>query len=577
MKKFIQIIVLGLILTSFVSCREVMQFRNSARKTKSQLRMLDRTLKRTKKQLGLDEKKDNVAKDTIDSGYSPIEQKNMLNSYGYLYDAINGKKQTVTSSNFYWDPEKQLYYIRDKKYRQILPDKEVFGWHPYWMGNSWQNYPFELLSTVSYFSYKVDPHTGSYSNPEQIEDWRTTGLIDSAKLKKTKILLTVSSHGRSNNHDFLGDRGKWSVLIDSVTRLIKDRDADGVDVNFEQLPYMKRERFSLFVKQLREQLDNRFNNKKAILSITLPAVDSREIFDITELQKHADLLVIMGYDYNTGNQIQGAVAPLRSVEGHSISLSNTVEFYLNTGIDPSKTVLALPYYGSMWTGELGEKGAVESKFERKVTYREIMNLFSKNLAVNSNAVPFLDQKSMTNYYNFTYPDNTTKEIWFDDDYTLGKKFDYAISKKLKGVGVWALGYDNGYEELWDVIDDRFASQEKIITNPINEQSGYPIKFARFLLLKKDIIITVAIFFFFSVVIGFLITLGDWRVRDSIARNQFHRTIFIGLVFLFLTPLVYLINEMMFLKSNWIYYLVFILGNLSFYLSTFIKIKTHKKP
>ena len=539
--------------------------------------MLERTVNRTKKQLGLDGKEKEDTQDTIELGFTPIEQKNMLNSYGYLYDAINGKDQTVTSSNFYWDPEKQLYYVNDKKYRQILPEKEVFGWHPYWMGNAWQNYPFELLSTISYFSYKIDPQTGSYSNSKQIEDWRTTALIDSAKLKKTKILLTVSSHGRSNNHEFLGDRGKWSVLIDSVTRLIKDRDADGVDVNFEQLPYMKRERFNLFIKQLREQLDNRINSKKAILSITLPAVDSREIFDVKELQKYADLLVIMGYDYNTGNQIQGAVAPLRSVEGYPISLSNTVEFYLNTGIDPSKTVLALPYYGSMWTGNLGENGEVESKFERKLTYREIMNLFSKNIDGNSNAEPFLDQRSMTNYYNFTYPDNTTKEIWFDDDYTLGKKFDYAISQKLKGVGVWALGYDNGYEELWDVIDDRFASQEKIIINPITEQSGYAIKFARFLLQKKDIVITAAIFFFFSMVIGFLITLGDWRVRDSIARNQFHRTIFIGLIFLFLTPLVYLINEMMFLKSNWIYYVVFLLGNLSFYLSTLIKIKTHKKP
>lgn len=539
--------------------------------------MLERTVNRTKKQLGLDGKEKEDTQDTIELGFTPIEQKNMLNSYGYLYDAINGKDQTVTSSNFYWDPEKQLYYVNDKKYRQILPEKEVFGWHPYWMGNAWQNYPFELLSTISYFSYKIDPQTGSYSNSKQIEDWRTTALIDSAKLKKTKILLTVSSHGRSNNHEFLGDRGKWSVLIDSVTRLIKDRDADGVDVNFEQLPYMKRERFNLFIKQLREQLDNRINSKKAILSITLPAVDSREIFDVKELQKYADLLVIMGYDYNTGNQIQGAVAPLRSVEGYPISLSNTVEFYLNTGIDPSKTVLALPYYGSMWTGNLGENGEVESKFERKLTYREIMNLFSKNIDGNSNAEPFLDQRSMTNYYNFTYPDNTTKEIWFDDDYTLGKKFDYAISQKLKGVGVWALGYDNGYEELWDVIDDRFASQEKIIINPITEQSGYAIKFARFLLQKKDIVITAAIFFFFSMVIGFLITLGDWRVRDSIARNQFHRTIFIGLIFLFLTPLVYLINEMMFLKSNWIYYVVYLLGNLSFYLSTLIKIKTHKKP
>ena len=42
---------------------------------------------------------------------------------------------------------------------------------------------------------------------------------------------------------------------------------------------------------------------------------------------------------------------------------------MNNGIDPSKTVLALPYYGSMWTG-MDEDGEVESKFERKVTYRE---------------------------------------------------------------------------------------------------------------------------------------------------------------------------------------------------------------
>ena len=554
-----------------------MKLRNSARKTKSQMRMLDRSLNRTKKQLGLDGKKEETSEESIDPGYSPIEQKNMLNSYGYIYDALNGEDQVVTSSNFYWDPNKRVYYVKDKKYRKILPEKEVFGWHPYWMGNAWENYPFELLSTLSFFSYKVDPASGSYSNPEQIQEWRKTALIDSAKLKNTKILLTVSCHGKTNNNEFLGDRGKWSVLIDSVTKLINDRDADGVDLNFEQLPYMKRERFNLFVKQFREQLDNQINGKNPVISVTLPALDSREIFDILELQKYADIMVIMGYDYNTGNQVQGAVAPLRSAEGKNISLSNTVEYYLKNGIDSSKTVLALPYYGSMWTGDVDKNGDVESKFERKVTYREIMNLFSKDVAVNSGTSPFLDKKSMTNYYNLIYPDNTTKEIWYDDDYTLGKKFDYAISKNLKGVGIWALGYDNGYVELWDVIDDRFASKDRIVTNPITEQSGYAVQLSRFILKKKDIVITAALFFFFSVVIGFLITLSDWRVRDSIARNHLHRAIFIALVFIFLTPIIYLVNELIFLKSSWIYYLVFILGNLTFYLSSFIKIKSHKRP
>ena len=152
-----------------------------------------------------------------------------------------------------------------------------------------------------------------------------------------------------------------------------------------------------------------------------------------------------------------------------------------------------------------------------------------------------------------------------------------MSQNLKGVGVWALGYDNGYEELWDVIDDRFANKEKVVTNPITDQSGFAIRLSQSILKKKNVIIMASIFFFFSVVIGFLITLSDWRIRDSIARNQFHRTIFIALVFVFLTPLIYLINELLFLKSDWIYYLVFLLGNLSFYLSSFIKIKSHKKP
>ena len=137
----------------------------------------------------------------------------------------------------------------------------------------------------------------------------------------------------------------------------------------------------------------------------------------------------------------------------------------------------------------------------------------------------MDKKSPNNYFNLSYPDNSTKEVWYDDDFTLGKKFDYAISKDLRGIGVWALGYDNGYSELWDVIDDRFASKEKIITNPITDRSGFAIRFSRFLLKKKDLVITAVIFFFFSAVIGFLITLSDWKVRESIAKNQFHRAIF----------------------------------------------------
>ena len=458
-------------------------------------------------------------------------------SYGYLYDAINGKNDLITSSNFTWDSTTNKYYVQDARYRHIKDNNEVFGWHPYWMGNAWENYTFELLSTITYFSYKLDPYTGSYSNPEQIEEWRTTAMIDSAKAKKTKVLLTVSSHGKRNNDMFLEDEGKWNNLIDSLTSLVSARKADGVDLNFEQLSYFKRRNFNRFVKLLRTQLDARITYVKPVISVTLPAVDSREIFDIDELDKYADLFVIMGYDYNSGSQVQAAVAPLVSVENIGVSLSNTLEFYLGNGLAPDKTVLALPYYGSMWEGNIDEGGLVTSQFERKVTYREVMNIFNDKYIQDNNIEPILQRESMTNYFNLNYPDNTSIEIWFDDAYTLGKKYDYALSKDLKGIGIWALGYDDGHVALWDLIEEKFASDTIEIENPIAQLEGYPFKASSYLLKNKKVILVSAIFLLFAIIIALVITLNDWKVRDSIIRNLIHRVIFIVLIYLFVTPLV----------------------------------------
>lgn len=576
MKFSSKIIMLLVLLLSISSCKEALRLRSSVRRTQNQVRIFDRSMSKAKESLGIGQSDDIKAEET-EENFAPIEQKNLLNSYGYIYDALNGKNDIITSSNFTWDSVQKVYYVEDPKYKKIKDDKEVFGWHPYWMGSAWQSYPFELLSTISYFSYKLDPDTGSYTNPAQISEWRSTAMIDSAHAKNTKVLLTVSSHGKKNNDLFLSDEGKWGTLIDSISVLLIERDADGVDLNFEQLPYFKRRNFNRFVEQMKTQLSLRITSKKPIVSVTLPAVDSREIFDIEELQKHADLMVIMGYDYNTGTQLQGAVAPLQSVEVKGISLSNTLSFYLNSGIDPNKTVLALPYYGSMWEGTVDNSGATTSNFERKVTYREVMNLFNEEYTQANNISPILERKSMTNYFNLTYPDLTTKEIWFDDDYTLGKKYDYALSNNLRGIGIWALGYDNGYGQLWDVIDEKFSTDAIVVEDPIAQVEGYPIKLSRFLLIKKDLIIVSAIFFLFAIVIGFTITLGDWKVRDSLIRNLFHRVIFILMVYLFVTPLIYLINEYFFLKSDWKYYVAFLLGALTLYLTSFIRIDPFKKP
>jgi len=571
------IVMLGALV--FSSCRrQSMQLRSSVRRTQNDVRYFNRDVSQVKNLLGIETEETADPQDsTSKTLFTPVDQKNIFTSYGYVYDAINGSKDVINSSNFYWDSIQKVYYVRNKKYSKIKPENEVFGWHPYWMGSAWESYPFELLSTISYFSYKLDPNTGSYTNPKQMNEWRNTAMIDSAKLKKTKVLLTVSSHGYANNNSFLGDQAKWGVMIDSVSALLLERDADGVDINFENLPYLKRGSFNRFIEELRKRLNQKFGTKTPIISLTLPAVDSREIFDVQDLQKFVDLFVIMGYDYNTGPQLQGAVAPLIPFETKNISLNNTLKYYLEAGIDPSKTVLALPYYGSMWEGTLGEGGSTSSMFERKVTYREVRSIFNDEFVTKNNLSPILEKNSMTNYFNITYPDNTTKEVWFDDDYTLGKKYDFAITNNLKGIGIWALGYDNGYNELWDVIETKFATDAVPVVDPVGQIEGYPIKVSNYILKKKDLLLVSSLFFLFAVAIGFVLALSDWKVRDSIVKNQFHRFIMVMIIFIFLTPIIYLVNELFFLKSTWKYYAVFILGGLTIYLSSFLKIKSTKRP
>jgi len=581
MKKNQNSFIVILILTALVfsSCRrQSMQVRSSTRRTQNDVRYFNRDINQVKNLLGVEDNGSDPEQDSLKSNlYTPLDQKNIFTSYGYVYDAINGSKDIINSSNFYWDSIQKVYYVRDKKYSKIKPENEVFGWHPYWMGSAWESYPFELLSTVSYFSYKLDPKTGSYTNPEQMQEWRNTAMIDSAKVKNTKVLLTVSSHGYKNNNSFLGDQSKWGVLIDSLSSLLLDRDADGVDINFENLPYLKRGSFNRFMGELRKRLNQNISSKTPIISLTLPAVDSREIFDVADLQKVVDLFIIMGYDYNTGPQLQGAVAPLLPLEKENLSLNNTLKYYLDIGLDPAKTILALPYYGSMWEGTLSEDGSTSSSFERKVTYREVRSIFNDEFVVKNNLNPVLEKKSMTNYFNINYSDNTTKEVWFDDDYTLGKKYDFAISNKLKGIGIWALGYDNGYDELWDVIETKFATDAILVIDPVGQIEGYPIKVSNFILKKKNLLLVSSLFFLFAVVIGFVITLSDWKVRDSIVKNQFHRFIMVMIIFSLLTPMIYMINEVFFLKSSWKYYAVFILGGLTLYLSKFLKIKSTTRP
>lgn len=563
------------------SCTYLQKFDSGVRKTFGQVNRFQRQQKLYSRRLGLDnsiKNKDDDASGTLQK--NPIQQKNMINSYGYLFEGINGVPAGSVINYQSEDSIADYYVVQDQKFRSIPDKNEVFGWHPYWMESSWERYPFELLSTLAYFSYGVDPSTGLNQNDETIQAWKTTAMIDSALVKNTRVLLTVSLHGKQNQKNFLNNPMLWNNLFSEVGKLLLLRNANGVDINFEDVPYSRSREFVTFVSDFKQSLETLFQNNnrsKPFISLTLPAVKDRENYQIRALSPLVDLFVIMGYDYNSVD-LPEAVAPLQAESG--LSLNNTMDYYFNQNIPVEKTILALPYYGILWNivPKPGGKDTYQASVERKLTYSEIQNMF---LDKNFKASLELDPVSMSQIYRIAFEDNSLKEIHFDDKFTLSKKYDLALQQNLKGVGIWALGYDGNRTELWELIAEYFSQDKKILRDPIAEVNGYPVQFAKRLIQNKRVFIAIIIYFTMAIVLAFILVLTDWRVRTTIYRNQVNQLMVIFIGFILLLPLVVYIQEILelagwYIKSSWQIYIAFLLGVLSFFIATRIKFDSLKE-
>jgi spore germination protein YaaH len=328
--------------------------------------------------------------------------------------------------------------VRHKQYK-------VFGWHPSYMGSAYKSYDFNLLWGIGYFSYEVNPATGNYKT---IYDWKTTQMIDMAKKAGTKVFLTVTNFGPSANTQLLNNPKATQTLIDSVAALLKYRKADGISVDFEMVSGSSRNQFTAFLISLSTQLKK--INPDWQIALALYTVDWSNVFEIQKLNPYIDLYTLMGYDYYyTGSPTAGPVSPLSSGKVWApYSLEKSVDYFLGEGVVPEKLILGLPYYGRSWYTEAKSFPSKNLGYISSPAYRD----YAAN--ANLNASTF-DTVSC----NWCYPNQLNgkiSQLWFSDVKGLSANYDYVKAKGLGGIGIWALGYDNGRPELWNLLKEKFT-------------------------------------------------------------------------------------------------------------------------
>ena len=328
--------------------------------------------------------------------------------------------------------------------KKLELSRKVFGWHPYWASaTAYLSYDYNVLSHLSYFSYETDTVTGGYKT---VNGWDQTPIIDYAHQHGVKVMLTVTNFGTAANKAILRDTLKQIKMIQTLTLLLKSRNGDGVNFDFESVSLPYRANLVSFMRRAVKSIKAEIPG--AEISMATPAVDWSGSWDLYALAGICDYLIVMGYDYYwSGSPTAGPVSPLI---GENYNVTRTVDTYINAGVPSQKLLLGIPWYGYNWPVVSGERKAAA-----KGTATAVTTVLAESLAMTygktfdlTTKVPWISYKDVSNSF---------RQIWYDDLQSYNSKYDLVNARSLAGIGIWALSYENGNKAIWNGIQSAFSA------------------------------------------------------------------------------------------------------------------------
>jgi spore germination protein YaaH len=249
-----------------------------------------------------------------------------------------------------------------------------------------------------------------------------------AKSKDMMTFATVSNFGAIGfdpkiTHAILNNSRPRTRAIHQLLALVQHWGYTGINIDLESVDRTDREAFSSFIHDVAQKM--RTAGFLTVVSVPAELKDNPDdswtgAFDFAALGQSADILQVMTYDENGPSGSPGPVAGLNWVEPR-IAYSVSV-------VDPNKLSLGIPAYGYDWN--------MTAKTGVQVFWKDLPGLISK-----TGATPQWDSASSSPFFTYHAADGSSHVVWYEDE-SIPLKSALAVSYKLAGVSVFALGYDD---------------------------------------------------------------------------------------------------------------------------------------
>lgn len=318
----------------------------------------------------------------------------------------------------------------------------IFGYLPAWeYPTARHTIDYTLLTHIGLFDFSVD-NNGNMSNPSY---WPWTDVINDAHTNGVKAILTaVNFNGNQIRNIMTNPTAKQNFFTNVKNRLIQYQ-LDGVNVDFEDL----------LVGDRGDVVNNFMMDLKNYLAVEVPGAEvsfaappinwSGWKFD--GLAAACDYIFIMGYAFwGSWSSTTGPGSPLT---GWTYNITNTVtnQFAIVPQNQKHKLILGVPYYGLRWKTQTANPQSSTISYIGSTRFRnDYFDVQTHGLLWHST--------SQTPWYRYQQ-NNEWYQVWFDNDSSLGLKYQLATDNGFGGVGMWALGYDGSLPQLWDELRRRF--------------------------------------------------------------------------------------------------------------------------
>jgi len=375
--------------------------------------------------------------------------------------------------------------------------QEVFGFAPYWTIDKLDNVDFSILTTLAYFGVPVN-FDGSLDKSDYgysvFESKKATELFKKAHTHGTRVVLTITQMDNETIEAFLTNPQAKQRAIDETVALVKERGIDGINIDFEYVGnpgFANKNAFSQFVAQLTEKMHKEVPASRVTVSVYASSASSSKLYDVKKLAEVSDGIFMMAYDFAVkSSKYAMPTAPLYGKkEGHyEYDVSTAVEDFLK--VMPShKLILGVPYYGYNYPVQnVAIKAPRHPGYFTYYWYRyrqykqyhsypakvQTYSLLQEDIIkANVDVQTGWDEYGRVGYIAYQ-EDGVWRMVFMEDSRSLGEKYDFAKLKNLSGIGIWALGFDAGNNELWNLLRKKFGPKKfadsRIITRQINESN-----------------------------------------------------------------------------------------------------------